>query len=151
MPPRITLTALLALRPCDPDRLAPLFGKRKSLTVAQALDAGATVPDVLWVLAHAGHLPTVVAFAEACAARVAHHTAADAPRAAAYAYATDAALAYATAATHATAAAYPTVAAAAERAATAAANAAAYAYAPRAAAYAAEREAQTQILRGLTT
>lgn len=68
----ITRDELLAFNPCGgADRLA-LFGRRKSLTAAQALKAGASVRDVLWVVGRMGRKDLCVRFALAAAQRVAH-------------------------------------------------------------------------------
>lgn len=64
-------TELRALRPCS-DR-THLFGGRSRMNAAQALSAGATIPDLLWVAAKLGRKDLVVRFALACAQRVAHH------------------------------------------------------------------------------
>lgn len=69
---RITPGGLLALKPCDPQRHLALFGLRESLTVKQALAAGATVSDLLWVAGKLGLKTECVRFALACAKRVEH-------------------------------------------------------------------------------
>ncbi len=68
----ITRDALKALDTCDPAEHLKLFGRRKRLTVAQALEAGATVSDVLWVAGRMGHKAECVRFAIACAESVSH-------------------------------------------------------------------------------
>jgi hypothetical protein len=73
MPVTITRDQLAAMKPCDLDKRLALFGKRKSLTVAQALKAGATVRDILWVAGRLGLKAECAAFALACARRVETH------------------------------------------------------------------------------
>ena len=68
----ITKEELKALDPCDLDERLELFGGRERLTVAQALEAGATVEDVLWAAGRMGHKAECVRFAVACAESVAH-------------------------------------------------------------------------------
>ena len=70
-PLSINKTDLLALKPCDPAQRAALFGRRKSLTAAQAFEAGATIRDVLWVLGKLGRKDLCIEFALQCAQRVA--------------------------------------------------------------------------------
>lgn len=139
----ITVEELKALNPCALDERLKLFGRRKRLTVAQALKAGATVSDVLWVAGRMGHKAECVRFAVACAESVSHLNPDPRVRAA-----IDAAKAWidspteenAKAASYAafdTAYAAPCAATYAARAATYAARAAAYAsYAAYASAYA---------------
>lgn len=71
-PLSITLDALLALGPCDAESRSTQFGRRKTMTAAQALKAGASVRDILWVAARMGRKDLCVRFALACARRVAH-------------------------------------------------------------------------------
>ena len=73
MPVTITRDQLAAMKPCVLDKRLALFGKRKSLTVVQALKAGATVRDVLWVAGRLGLKAECAAFALACARRVETH------------------------------------------------------------------------------
>ena len=73
MPVTITRDQLAAMKPCVLDKRLALFGKRKSLTVGQALKAGATVRDVLWVAGRLGLKAECAAFALACARRVETH------------------------------------------------------------------------------
>ena len=70
----ITLTReqLIALDPCDMDERLKLFGRRKSMNAAQALKAGASIEDLLWVAGKLGRKDLCVRFALACAQRVAH-------------------------------------------------------------------------------
>jgi hypothetical protein len=69
---KLTREHLTALDPCDLDVRLQLFGRRKSLTARQALDAGATVADLLWVLGKLGRKRECVLFALGCARAVAH-------------------------------------------------------------------------------
>ncbi|SKB49901.1 hypothetical protein [Sphingopyxis flava] len=74
MPKKLGLTKdeLIALNPCSlEDRLA-LFGKRDRLTVRQAIRAGATVSDILWVARRLNLRDKIVAFAERVVDEVAH-------------------------------------------------------------------------------
>jgi len=67
----ITLTPeqLAAMEPCGlTDRLA-MFGRRKSMGVKQALAAGATVRDILWVAGRLGLKDKCVRFALLAAQR----------------------------------------------------------------------------------
>lgn len=144
--PAVTLTReeLTAMNPCGLDGRLALFGRRRKMDVRQALAAGATVSNILWVAGRLGLGKECAHFAEAAAKRVAHlqnsaayaASASDAAADAA-AYASADAAAYASAA-YAACAAYAADYAADYAAAAAAAYAAADA--------AAEREAQKQIL-----
>lgn len=69
---RVSRDELLAFGPCDPDRRVALFGRRKYLTASQALDAGATIEDVLWVAGRLGRKDLCVRFALLCAQKTAH-------------------------------------------------------------------------------
>lgn len=70
---KLTYAQLAALQPCALESRKTLFGKRKTLTAAQALAAGASIPDLLWVAGRLGRKDLCVKFALACAQRVAHH------------------------------------------------------------------------------
>lgn len=72
MPTRLTFEELRALQPCGLSRHKALWGRRKYLTAAQALAAGASVDDLLWVAGRLGKKELCVRFALACAWRVAH-------------------------------------------------------------------------------
>jgi len=89
---RITLTRqqLIDLKPCDLSERLKLFGVRDKLTIRQAIKAGATVSDLLWVAGRRGPeaLPSIVTFARNAAARApadAAYAASSSARAAAYA------------------------------------------------------------------
>lgn len=69
---KLTKDELLAMDPCDRDEQLKLFGRRKSMTARQALDAGASVPDLLWVAGRMGLKRQCVQFVLACAQRTAH-------------------------------------------------------------------------------
>jgi hypothetical protein len=176
-PLAITRAQLEALQPCALDRRLTLFGKKRSLNVAQAFEAGATIRDVLWVLGRLGHKAICVEFAIGCAKRaqpaqpsaealaairaaeawLAEPTEGNAQRCRAAARAADWAAARAAAADAARAADWAAYAAAYAYAADWAADAAAYAaYAAADAAYAAdaavaERQAQREHLIALTS
>ena len=109
MPITITRDQLTDMDPCDLDARLALFGKRKRLSVTQALKAGATTRDILWVAGRLGLCDQLVTFARGCA------DAADAADAA-YAAATDAAYAADAAADAAAAAAAYAAADAAQQA-----------------------------------
>lgn len=68
---KLTRAQVVALGPCSENRI-PDFGRRKSMTAAQALEAGATIDDLLWVAGRLGRKDLIVHFALACAQRVAH-------------------------------------------------------------------------------
>lgn len=51
---RITKDQLCDMEPCDLERRLALFGDQKTLTAKEALERGATVDDVLWVLGRLG-------------------------------------------------------------------------------------------------
>jgi len=68
---KLTRDQVVALGPCSEDRI-PNFGRRKSMSAAQALEAGATIDDLLWVAGQLGRKDLCVKFALACAQRVAH-------------------------------------------------------------------------------
>ena len=68
---KLTRDQVVALGPCSEDRI-PNFGRRKSMSAAQALEAGATIDDLLWVYGQLGRKDLCVKFALACAQRVAH-------------------------------------------------------------------------------
>lgn len=69
-PIALTREQVAALKPCF-DR-SHLFGRRKTLNARQALEAGATIGDLLWVAEKLGREDLCVRFARACAQRVAH-------------------------------------------------------------------------------
>jgi len=71
-PIRLSREELTALDPCDQDRRLALFGRRKYLTARLAMEAGATVSDLLWVAGRLGRKDLCVKFALACAQRTAH-------------------------------------------------------------------------------
>ena len=66
----LTPAEVAALRPCS-DR-SHLFGRRKKMNARQALEAGASIADLLWVADKLGRKDLCVRFALACAQRVAH-------------------------------------------------------------------------------
>ena len=68
---RLTRAQVVALNPCSENHI-PDFGRRKSMTASQALDAGTTIPNLLWVAGRLGRKDLCVRFALACAQRVAH-------------------------------------------------------------------------------
>gem|GEM_PF-5219820 len=49
-----------------------MFGRRKTMDVKAALEAGASIRDILWVAVRLGHKDLCIAFALACAIRVEH-------------------------------------------------------------------------------
>lgn len=69
---KITRAELAALEPCYLYERLQLFGRRKYLTASQALEAGATIEDILWVAGRLGLGVKCVEFAEACVKRVEH-------------------------------------------------------------------------------
>lgn len=68
----ITRDQLIALNPCGLDDRLKLFGRRKSMTVKQALAAGASIDGVLWVAGALGLKDECARFAVKCAERVVH-------------------------------------------------------------------------------
>jgi hypothetical protein len=68
----ITKETLASFQPCDLDKRLAMFGRRKSLNVAQAVAAGATVDDILWVAGRMGRADLCVRFALLCAQKTAH-------------------------------------------------------------------------------
>lgn len=71
---KITREQLTDMRPCGLEARLALFGRRKSMTAKRALEAGASVRDVLWVVGRLGRKDLCVRFALACAQRVAYLT-----------------------------------------------------------------------------
>ena len=69
MPITVTRDELRAMNPCDVDSRMKLFGRRKRLSAAQAMEAGASVRDILWVAYRLGRKDLCVKFALACAQR----------------------------------------------------------------------------------
>lgn len=71
---RVTLEVgdLIDMQPCDLSKRLALFGERKRLTVRQALKAGASVSDILWVAGRLKLRDQIVEFAKRAAAEVAH-------------------------------------------------------------------------------
>lgn len=69
----LTRAEVLALHPCNTRRI-PKFAPGERMTARQALAAGATVPDLLWVLGELGRKDLCVRYAVACAQAVAHLT-----------------------------------------------------------------------------
>jgi hypothetical protein len=70
-PIRLTRNQLIEFSPCDLEEHLAKFGKRKSLTARQALEAGFTVFDLLWVAGRLNLTLQCVAFAINCAEAVA--------------------------------------------------------------------------------
>ena len=68
----LTKDELRAFAPCSLDDRLALFGDRERLTVRQALKAGASVSDILWVAARLKLRAQIVEFAQRAAAEVAH-------------------------------------------------------------------------------
>ena len=68
----VTRDELTAMQPCGLEERLKLFGRRESLNTKQALAAGVSISDVLWVAGKLGHKRECVLFALRCAQRVAH-------------------------------------------------------------------------------
>jgi hypothetical protein len=68
----LTLAQLEALNPCDFEGRKALYGRKRSLSAVQALEAGASISDLLWVAGRLGRKDLCVRFALLCAQRVAH-------------------------------------------------------------------------------
>jgi hypothetical protein len=140
----LSLDELRVFGPCDLDARVSLFADKDRLSVAEALDAGATVSDICWVAGKLGKTRECVQFALDCAKLVSHlnsdvrvQAALDATQA----WLDNPSDAAAAAAVAAARAARAAARAAAYAAARAAARAAAYAAAAYAAAYAADAAA----------
>ena len=69
---RISKEELLDFSPCDAGRRLALFGRKKYLTAKQALEAGATISDLLWVAGRLRLKKQCVQFALASAQRAVH-------------------------------------------------------------------------------
>ena len=67
---KLTPVELAALGPCKD--YTHLFGRRRSMTATQAIKAGASLSDLLWVARRLGLKTQCVRFDLACAQRVAH-------------------------------------------------------------------------------
>ena len=63
----LSLDELRALRPCDLDARVSLFAGKDRLSVAEALDAGATISDICWVAGQLGKKRECVQLALDCA------------------------------------------------------------------------------------
>jgi len=61
-PIRLTREEALALRPCSTDKV-PDFGRKKYFTAKEALAAGVSIPDLLWVAGRLGLKRQCVEFA----------------------------------------------------------------------------------------
>ena len=70
----VTPDQLAAMQPCNLDRRLALFGRRKSLNAKQALKAGVSIRDILWVAGRLGHKDKIVRFALLVAQRAARFT-----------------------------------------------------------------------------
>jgi hypothetical protein len=68
----LTVEQLMALDPCEPSRRRALFRDRTSMNAREALEAGASISDLLWVAGRLGRKDLCVQFALACAQQVAH-------------------------------------------------------------------------------
>jgi hypothetical protein len=66
---KLSKEQLIAMRPCDLSDRLQLFGERNTLTVRQALRAGATISDLLWVAGQLGLGEKCALFAQRCADR----------------------------------------------------------------------------------
>ena len=71
-PITLTLTQLRELEPCHLERHEPLFEAKPSMTVRQALEAGVSIPDLLWVAGRLNLKSQIVAFVARVAREVAH-------------------------------------------------------------------------------
>ena len=68
----ITFDQLASWSPCDLDKHKLLFASSATLSVSQALDAGATVSNILWVAGKLELTMDCVIFAIRCAEKVVH-------------------------------------------------------------------------------
>ena len=71
-PITLTLTQLRKLKPCHLKRHKPLFEAKRSVTVRQALEAGVSISDLLWVAGKLDLKFQIVSFAARVARKVAH-------------------------------------------------------------------------------
>jgi len=71
-PITMTLTQLRELEPCHLEHHEPLFEGKRSMTVRQALEAGVSIPDLLWVAGRLNLKSQIVAFVARVAREVAH-------------------------------------------------------------------------------
>ena len=71
-PITMTLARLRKLKPCQLERCEPLFKGKRSVTVRQALEAGVSIPDLLWVAGRLNLKSQIVAFVARVAREVAH-------------------------------------------------------------------------------
>jgi len=71
-PITLTLAQLRKLKPCDLEPHKPLFEGKRSVSVRQALEAGVSIPDLLWVAGELDLKPQIVTFAARVAREVAH-------------------------------------------------------------------------------
>jgi hypothetical protein len=71
MTTKLTYAQLADLDPCGLEGRKALWGRRKALTAVQALEAGASVEDILWVAGRLGRKDLCVRFSLMCAQRVA--------------------------------------------------------------------------------
>jgi len=71
-PITMTLARLRKLKPCHLERHELLFEGKRSVTVRQALEAGVSIPDLLWVAGRLNLKSQIVSFAARVAREVAH-------------------------------------------------------------------------------
>ena len=71
-PITLTLTQLRKLKLCHLERHELLFEGKRSVTVRQALEAGVSIPDLLWVAGKLDLKSQIVSFAARVAREVAH-------------------------------------------------------------------------------
>ena len=71
-PITMTLARLRKLKPCHLERHEPLFEGKPSMTVRQALEAGVSISDLLWVAGKLDLKSQIVSFAARVAREVAH-------------------------------------------------------------------------------
>ena len=71
-PITLTLTQLRKLKPCHLERHELLFKAKPYMTVRQALEAGVSIPDLLWVAGKLDLKSQIVSFAARVARKVAH-------------------------------------------------------------------------------
>jgi hypothetical protein len=71
-PITLTLAQLRKLKPCDLEPHKPLFEGKHSVSVREALEAGVSISDLLWVAGELDLKPQIVTFAAKVAREVAH-------------------------------------------------------------------------------
>ena len=75
---KLSLAQVLAMSPCNRDNRHLLFAGKKTLTLRQAIKAGASISDLLWVAGKLRLGKECAEFAKRCAERAQGYAASDA-------------------------------------------------------------------------